>query len=188
MTRALQGRHRSVAVFGSARLQESDSSYQFAHQTCQSLGERGFAIITGGGPGIMEAANRGARDAGSPSIGLNIELPHEQTLNPYCDASYTCRYFFVRKMMFAKYSRGFVIFPGGFGTFDEFFESLTLIQTKKLAKFPVVLAGSDFWNPLLDWLRKTVQEKGCIDDDDIEQFKIMDDPEEIALWLDRTVQ
>ncbi len=187
MTRALNGRRRSVAVFGSARLPESDPSYQLAHQTCHQLGERGFAIITGGGPGIMEAGNRGARDAGSPSIGLNIELPHEQTLNPYCDASYTCRYFFVRKMMFAKYARGFLIFPGGFGTFDEFFESLTLIQTKKLAKFPVVLVGSEFWSPLIDWLRTSVREKACIDDDDLQQFKVMDDPKGISQWLDRVV-
>ncbi|MCM2369848.1 TIGR00730 family Rossman fold protein [Aporhodopirellula aestuarii] len=187
MTRALEGRRRAVAVFGSARLPESDPSYQLAHQTCQLLGERGIAIITGGGPGIMEAGNRGARDAGSPSIGLNIELPHEQTLNPYCDTSYTCRYFFVRKMMFAKYSGGFLIFPGGFGTFDEFFESLTLIQTKKLAQFPVGLVGSEFWGPLVDWLRNVVREKGCIDDSDLQQFKVMDDPHQICEWLDQVV-
>ncbi len=187
MTRALSGRRRTVAIFGSARLPETDPTYELAQHTAQRLGQRGFAIITGGGPGIMEAGNRGARDAGSPSIGLNIELPHEQTLNPYCDASYTCRYFFVRKMMFAKYAHGFLIFPGGFGTFDEFFESLTLIQTQKLAAFPVVLVGSDFWRPMVDWLRTTVLEKGCIDHQDVERFRIMDDPEEIAAWLDQTI-
>lgn len=187
MARALDGRRRSVAVFGSARLAEDDPSYQLAHQTCQLLGERGFAIITGGGPGIMEAGNRGARDAGSPSIGLNIELPHEQTMNPYCDASYTCRYFFVRKMMFAKYARGFLIFPGGFGTFDEFFESLTLIQTGKLAQFPVVLVGTKFWQPIVEWLRTTVLEKGCLDEQDLQRFRVMDDPEEIAEWLDQVI-
>jgi metallo-beta-lactamase family protein len=187
MTRALQGRRRAVAVFGSARLPESDPSYSLAHRTCQLLGERGFAIVSGGGPGIMEAGNRGARDAGSPSIGLNIELPHEQTLNPYCDASYTCRYFFVRKMMFAKYARGFLIFPGGFGTLDEFFEAMTLIQTKKLAQFPVCLVGTEFWQPLVKWLRITVLEKGCIDDRDLEQFRVMDDPEEIAKWFDQVI-
>lgn len=187
MTRALEGRRRSVAVFGSARLPESDPSYQLAQQTCKLLGERGFAIITGGGPGIMEAGNRGARDAGSPSIGLNIELPHEQIMNPYCDASYTCRYFFVRKMMFAKYARGFLIFPGGFGTFDEFFESLTLIQTGKLAQFPVVLVGTSFWQPLVEWLRSTVREKHCIDDQDFQRFRMMDSPEEIVEWLDQTI-
>lgn len=187
MTRALEGRRRSVAVFGSARLPESDPAYQLAHQTCQRLGERGFAIITGGGPGIMEAGNRGARDAGSPSIGLNIELPHEQNMNPYCDASYTCRYFFVRKMMFAKYARGFLIFPGGFGTLDEVFESLTLIQTGKLAQFPVVLVGTNFWQPLVEWLRKTVREKHCIDDHDLQRFRMMDAPEEIAEYLDQLI-
>ncbi len=188
MTRALDGRRRAVAVFGSARLPDSDPSYETARHTSQLLGERGFAIITGGGPGIMEAANRGARAAGSPSIGLNIELPYEQTLNSFCDVSYQCRYFFVRKMMFAKYSRGFLIFPGGFGTFDELFESLTLIQTEKLSQFPVVLVGSDFWSPLVDWLDTTVREKRCIDEVDIKRLKLMDDPKEIAQWLDRTVQ
>ena len=187
MTRALQGRRRSVAIFGSARLPESDPAYQIAQQTSQLLGERGFAIITGGGPGIMEACNRGARDAGSPSIGLNIELPQEQTLNPYCDASYTCRYFFVRKMMFAKYAHGFLIFPGGFGTLDEIFESLTLIQTGKLAQFPVVLVGSDFWQPLVHWMRTTVLQRGCLDEHDLQRFRVMDDPSEIAVWLDQNV-
>ncbi|MDA1232170.1 MAG: TIGR00730 family Rossman fold protein [Planctomycetota bacterium] len=161
--------------------------YQLAHQTCQLLGERGFAIITGGGPGIMEACNRRARHAGSPSIGLNIELPHEQHMNPYCDASYTCHYFFGRKMMFAKYARRFLIVPGGFGTFDEFFESLTLIQTGKLAQFPVVLVGTEFWQPLVEWLRTTVLEKGGIDEQDLLRFRVMDSPEEIAEWLDQAI-
>ena len=187
MTRVLEGRRRSVAVFGSARLPKTDPSYQLAQKTSQLLGERGFAIITGGGPGIMEAANHGARQAGSLSIGLNIELPHEQSLNAYCDASYTCRYFFVRKMMFAKYSRGFVIFPGGFGTLDEFFESLTLIQTGKLPNFPVVLVGTQFWGPIVEWLQTMVREKGCIDDRDVQRFKVLDDAYEIAEWFDQTI-
>jgi len=187
MSRALQGRRRAVAVFGSARLPASDPAYQHARETCRLLGERGFAIITGGGPGIMEAANRGARDAASLSIGLNIKLPHEQALNPYCDASYTCHYFFVRKMMFAKYSRGFLIFPGGFGTLDELFESLTLIQTGKLAEFPVVLAGTEYWKPVIDWMKSTVLEKGCIDEEDIGRFRVLDEPSEIAAWLDETI-
>ncbi len=187
MSRALEGRRRAVSVFGSARLPESDPSYVAARETCRLLGERGFAIITGGGPGIMEAANRGARDAKSLSIGLNIELPHEQSLNSYCDASYTCHYFFVRKMMFAKYSRGYVIFPGGFGTLDELFESLTLIQTGKLAEFPVVLFGSEYWKPVVDWMQSTMLEKGCIDDDDVRRFRILDEPGEIASWLDETI-
>ncbi len=187
MTRALQGRRRSIAVFGSARLPETDPSYQLAHEICQLLGERGFAIVTGGGPGIMEAANRGARDAGSPSIGLNIELPYEQKLNAYCDASYTCHYFFVRKMMFAKYSRAFVIFPGGFGTFDELFESLTLMQTGKLSQFHVVLVGSQYWRPLVDWLKTAVRDRGCIDDADLQRFQLLDDAREIADLLDQTI-
>ncbi len=168
-------------------LPESDPSYQLAHQTCQLIGERGFAIITGGGPGIMEAGNRGAREVGSPSIGLNIELPHEQSMNPYCDASYTCRYFFVRKMMLAKYARGFLIFPGGFSTFDEFFEAITLIQTGKLAQFPVVLVGTSFWQPLVEWLRNTVREKHGIDNHDLQCFRMMDAPDEIAEYLDQAI-
>jgi uncharacterized protein (TIGR00730 family) len=183
MARALEGWHRVVAVFGSARLPESDSYYQLARETCRLLGEKSFAIISGGGPGIMEAANRGAREGGTLSIGLNIQLPHEQSINPYLDVSYTCHYFFVRKMMFTKYARGFVIFPGGFGTLDELFESLTLIQTDKLAEFPVVLAGSDYWTPLLDWLRDRMLGRGCIDDKDMDRFSVIDDPAEIAETL-----
>jgi hypothetical protein len=187
MSRALQGRRRAVAVFGSARLPENSPAYKQALRTCQLLGERGFAIITGGGPGIMEAANRGARDAGSPSIGLNIELPREQTLNPYCDESYTCRYFFVRKMMFAKYARGFLIFAGGFGTLDEFFEALTLIQTNKLAHFPVGLVGTEYWQPLVQWLRTTVLATGCVEERELDQFRVIDDPQKIAEWLDSEI-
>ncbi len=187
MTRALEGRRRALAVFGSARLPDNHPSYLLARRTSRLLGENGFAIITGGGPGIMEAANRGAREAGTISIGLNIELPHEQYVNAYCDASYTCHYFFVRKMMFAKYARGFVIFPGGFGTLDEFFESLTLIQTGKLAEFPVVLVGSDFWGPVVDWLRTKVRGETCIDDQDLERFRVMDDAGEIAEFMNQTV-
>ena len=187
MTRALEGRRRAVTVFGSARLPESDESYQLARQTTRMLGERGFAVITGGGSGIMEAANRGAREAASLSIGLNIKLPHEQALNAYCDASYRCRYFFVRKMLFAKYSRAFLIFPGGFGTLDELFESLTLIQTGKLYGFSVVLVGSEYWSPMVNWLTNTVRNKGCIDDDDAQRFRVMDDAAEIAAWLDERI-
>ena len=188
MTRALNGRHRAITVFGSARLPDSDPFYEMARETTRLLGERGFAIITGGGPGIMEAANRGAREAGALSIGLNIELPSEQTLNAYCDASYQCHYFFVRKMLFLKYARGFIIFPGGFGTLDELFESLTLIQTGKLARFPVVLVGSEYWKPLTDWLRNAAAKKGCVDEGDLERFRIMDQADEIADWLDGMIE
>ncbi len=188
MTRALNGRRRAITVFGSARLPESDPFYEAARETARLLGERGFAIITGGGPGIMEAANRGAREAGALSVGLNIELPSEQSLNAYCDASYQCHYFFVRKMLFVKYARGFVIFPGGFGTLDELFESLTLIQTGKLAQFPVVLVGSEYWSPIADWLLNSAGKKGCVDEGDLKRFRIMDESEEIADWLDGMIE
>jgi uncharacterized protein (TIGR00730 family) len=188
MTRALNGRRRAITVFGSARLPESDPFYEAARETARLLGERGFAVITGGGPGIMEAANRGAREAGALSIGLNIELPSEQSLNAYCDASYKCHYFFVRKMLFVKYARGFAIFPGGFGTLDELFESLTLIQTGKLAQFPVVLVGSEYWSPIADWLLNSAGKKGCVDDGDLKRFRIMDEAEEIADWLDGMIE
>lgn len=188
MTRTLQGRRSTVAVFGSARTETSDPVYAFARETCRLMGERGLAILTGGGHGLMQAANQGARDAGALSIGLNIELPKEQLLNPYCDVSYECRYFFVRKMLFAKYASGFVIFPGGMGTADELFEALTLIQTGKLAKFPVILAGVDYWSPLLDWLRSTVLSEGNISPSDLERLQLLDDPREISEALTRAVE
>ena len=187
MARALRGQRRAVSVFGGARSHGSDPFSELARDTCRRLGERGFAIITGGGPGMMEAANRGAREAGALSIGLNIELPEEQDLNPFCDVSYQCHYFFVRKMLFAKYARGFVIFPGGFGTIDELFEALTLIQTGKLADFPVILAGSVYWSPLIDWLRDSMLARAYISDDDLGRFELLDDPEVIAETLDRRI-
>lgn len=188
MARALHGRRRAISVFGSSRLPESDPAYQLTRETCRKLGQCGFAIITGGGPGIMEAANRGAQDAGTVSIGLNIELPHEQSLNDYCDVSYECHYFFVRKMLFAKYAHGFLIFPGGFGTLDELFEALTLIQTEKVADFPVVLADSSYWEPLLAWLRDSMLGRGCISDFDLDRFTVLDDPDAIAKALDARIQ
>ena len=187
MARALEGTRRSVAVFGSARLAEDDPVYQLTRETCRRLGECGFATITGGGPGVMEAANRGARDAHALSIGLNIDLPHEQRLNPYCDVSYTCRYFFVRKMLFAKYARAFVIFAGGYGTMDELFEALTLIQTERLAGFPVILVGSDYWNPLVHWLRATMYSHGCISETDLSRFVVLDSPEEVVTMLETCI-
>ena len=184
MARALEARSRSVAVFGSARLPADDPDYQLARETCRRLGECGFATITGGGPGIMEAANRGARDAEALSIGLNIELPHEQQLNAFCDVSYTCRYFFVRKMLFAKYARAFLIFAGGYGTLDELFEALTLIQTERLAGFPVILIGRAYWNPLVSWLRSSMYARGCISEDDLSRFMVVDSPEEVVRTLE----
>ncbi len=187
MARAFEETRRSVAVFGSARLPEDDPVYRLARETCRRLGECGFATITGGGPGVMEAANRGARDANALSVGLNIDLPHEQRLNAFCDVSYTCRYFFVRKMLFAKYARAFVIFAGGYGTMDELFEALTLIQTERLAGFPVILVGSDYWNPLVHWLRATMYSHGCISETDLSRFVVLDSPEEVVTMLEACI-
>jgi len=167
-----------VAVFGSARTHESDPMYQAARDVGRRLAEAGFAIITGGGPGIMEAANRGARDAKGLSVGCNIELPREQGINPYVDVAINFRYFFCRKTMFVKYSEGFVLFPGGFGTLDELFESLTLIQTRKIMPFPVVLFGSAYWQGLVDWLRQQVLARGNIDAGDVNLFLVTDSTEE----------
>lgn len=188
MARALEGCGRTIAAFGSARAAEDGREYQIARETCRYLGERGFGVITGGGPGVMEAANRGAREVGARSVGLHIKIPGEQRLNRYLDAAYTCHYFFVRKMMFAKYARGFVIFPGGFGTLDELFESLTLIQTGKLASFPVVLVGTDYWTPVKDWLESSVCARGFIDAEDVMRFTVLDDPEETARYFDTRIQ
>jgi len=168
----------AVAIFGSARVGEEDPWYQAARETARLLGESGFTIVTGGGPGIMEAGNRGARDAGALSIGLNIELPHEQHSNPYIDLGIDFRYFFVRKTMFVKYSSAFVVFPGGFGTLDELFESLTLIQTGKIEHFRVVLLCRAYWQPLLDWLRNGVAAEGKIGLEDLDLLDITDDPAE----------
>jgi uncharacterized protein (TIGR00730 family) len=168
----------AVAVFGSARTPESDSMYEAARDVARRLAEAGFAIITGGGPGIMEAANRGARDARGLSVGCNIELPKEQGINPYVDVAVNFRYFFCRKTMFVKYSEGFVLFPGGYGTLDEMFEALTLIQTRKIFRFPVVLFGSAYWQGLVDWLRQQVLGHGNIDAEDVNLFVVTDSPEE----------
>jgi uncharacterized protein (TIGR00730 family) len=171
---------RGIAVFGSARSKPDDADYKAAQETAALLAKQGFAVITGGGPGIMEAANRGAFEAGGLSIGCNIELPFEQRPNPYQTKSLTFKYFFVRKMMFVKYSLGFIIFPGGFGTFDELFEALTLIQTKKIRDFPVVLFGSHYWTGLLDWIRDVVLPGGKISEHDQRLFHITDSPEEVV--------
>src|SRR5690606_28681592 len=168
----------AIAIFGSARIPPGHRYYRAAEQTARLLTESGFAIITGGGPGIMEAANKGAREAGGTSIGCNIELPFEQGTNPWVDIPINFRYFFVRKTMFVKYSEGFVIFPGGFGTMDELFEALTLIQTGKVRNFPVILFGSEYWRGLIDWLRETMLEEGKISPEDMDLLVITDSPEE----------
>ena len=171
---------RGIAVFGSARTKPDDPDYKAAQETGALLAAQGFAVITGGGPGIMEAANRGAFEAGGLSIGCNIEPPFEQRPNPYQTLSLTFKYFFVRKMMFVKYSLAFIIFPGGFGTFDELFEALTLIQTRKIRNFPIVLFGSHYWSGLLDWFRAAVLPGGKISDVDMKMFHVTDSPAEVV--------
>jgi len=169
----------AVSIFGSARTNPGDPQYEACVETARLLGQAGFAVITGGGPGIMEAANRGAREAGAKSVGCNIELPFEQSGNKYVDVSIDFRYFFVRKTMFVKYAQAFVIFPGGFGTMDELFESLTLIQTGKVRHFPVVLVGRDYWGGLLDWMRDHMAAEGKVGLSDLDLVFLTDDPAEV---------
>src|SRR5881397_403183 len=176
----LTGIYPAVSIFGSARTQLSNQYYGSAVKTAELLGRAGFAIITGGGPGIMEAANKGAKNAGALSIGCNIELPFEQQINQFVDRSMTFRYFFVRKTMFIKYSEAFVTFPGGFGTLDELMGALTLIQTKKITNFPVVLFGRDYWGGLIDWLRKVVLGANNITKEDVDSLHLVDDPKRVC--------
>jgi uncharacterized protein (TIGR00730 family) len=173
----------AISIFGSARTLPGDPQYESCRETARLLGEAGFSIITGGGPGIMEAANRGARDAGAISVGCNIELPFEQESNPYLDVGIDFRYFFVRKTMFVKYASGYVIYPGGFGTLDELFEALTLIQTGKVRNFPVVLVGRDYWKGMMEWLKAAVEFEGKISPHDLELVRITDDPTEVVRIL-----
>ena len=169
----------AVTVFGSARIHEGNPYYDDARALGKLLSEAGFAVITGGGPGLMEAANRGASEAGGTSVGLNIELPYEQDNNSYANLELNFRYFFVRKTMFVKYSNGFAIFPGGFGTLDELFESLTLVQTHKINRFPIVLYGSKYWGGLLDWIKNTQLAAGVISPEDLNLLIVTDSVEEI---------
>ncbi len=172
-----------VTFYGSARFKEDHRYYALARDTAALVSRAGFTIMTGGGPGIMEAANRGARDAGGPSIGSNIELPEEQHENPYLDRFVTFRYFFVRKLMLVKYSYAFVVCPGGFGTLDEVFATLTLIQTGKVRDFPVVLMGADYWAPLLDFVRSRLLAERTIAAQDLDLLHVTDSPEEAARWV-----
>ncbi|GAB2811648.1 TIGR00730 family Rossman fold protein [Actinocorallia aurea] len=168
---------RAVSVFGSARLRPGSPYYALAEEVGRRLAAAGYAVITGGGPGIMEAANKGADEHG-PSVGLGIELPFEQGMNDYVDLGMQFRYFFVRKTMFVKYSQAFVVLPGGFGTLDELFEAITLVQTRKITRFPIVLMGVSFWRPLMDWITGTLQAEGLISPDDPTLLHLTDDPEE----------
>jgi uncharacterized protein (TIGR00730 family) len=177
---------RAVSIFGSARTLPDDPYYKAAQETAGLLARAGFGIITGGGPGIMEAANRGAFEASGLSIGCNIELPFEQRSNPYLTRSLTFKYFFVRKTMFVKYSTAFIIFPGGFGTLDELFESLTLIQTRKIKNFPVVLFGSGYWGGMINWLKEVMLKEGKISADDLTRLHITDSPAEVVEIISRS--
>ena len=168
----------AVTIFGSARVREDDPSYQTAREAARRFAERGWAVVTGGGPGVMEAANRGARDGGGLSVGFNIELPHEQLSNDYVDLSLTFRHFYARKTMFVKAAEGFLVFPGGFGTADELFEALTLIQTGKVLHFPVVLFNSDYWGELLTWVRGELLADGMISPEDLDLLYVTDDVDE----------
>ena len=176
-----------VSVFGSARVLPGEETYEKAVVIAKKLAENGFNIITGGGPGIMEAANKGAREGGSKSIGLNIHLPLEQKSNPYVDINLEFKYFFVRKVMFIKYAQAYIGMPGGFGTLDEIFEAMTLIQTKRIKPFPVILVGSDYWTGLFKWMQKNLLEKNKISPEDMEMLTILDDPDEVVKTIKHTV-
>lgn len=176
-----------VSVFGSARMKPGDKYYELTVRVSEKIVEKGFGVITGGGPGIMEAGNKGAHQGGGTSVGLNIDLPFEQHDNPYIDKdkSLDFDYFFVRKVMFVKYSQGFVVMPGGFGTLDELFEAITLIQTRKIDKFPIILVGKDYWSGLLDWIKKTLSDDyATINPEDLDLVQLVDSEEEVADILD----
>ncbi|WP_299433131.1 TIGR00730 family Rossman fold protein [uncultured Maribacter sp.] len=175
-----------VSIFGSARTKENNAYYQLAVKIAKSIADAGYGVITGGGPGIMEAGNKGANLAGGTSVGLNIDLPFEQHDNPYIDGdkSLDFDYFFVRKVMFVKYSQGFVVMPGGFGTLDELFEAITLIQTNKIEKFPIILVGTKFWTGLMDWIKNTMLSEGNISPKDLDLIKIVDTEEEVVAIID----
>jgi uncharacterized protein (TIGR00730 family) len=170
----------AISVFGSARTQPGDPSYALAEELGRRLVEAGFAVVTGGGPGIMEAANKGACENGGVSVGLGIELPFESGLNPYVDVGVNFRYFFARKTMFVKYAQGFVVLPGGFGTLDELFEALTLVQTQKVTSFPIILMGSDYWAGLVTWIRETMLGRGLVSRTDLDMFTVTDDLDEVV--------
>ena len=184
---ALAEFHPLVTIFGSSRAKNGDEIYQKAERIGQLLAENGFGVITGGGPGVMEAANKGAFSAGGKSIGLNIELPLEQKPNPYTNITLNFRYFFVRKVMFVKYAVAYIVLPGGFGTMDELLESITLIQTQKIKPFPVILVGSDYWRGFLDWIKEVVLKEGKISSAELDILQLIDEPEEIIRTIKKTV-
>jgi hypothetical protein len=177
----------AVSIFGSARTPEDHKDYKLSRAIASGLSEHGYGIITGGGPGIMEAANRGAAEANGMSIGLNIDLPFEEKNNPYVNLPLDFRYFFVRKVMFIKYSMAFICLPGGFGTLDELFEALTLIQNRKIKPFPIIMVGSSFWSGLVDWIRQQLITGDKIAEEDMLLFEVMDEPDEIIKYIRKTV-
>lgn len=176
-----------VSIFGSSRVHPSDESYEKAVVIARKLAEKGFNVMTGGGPGIMEAANKGAKEGGGKSIGANIQLPLEQECNAYLDIRLEFNYFFVRKVMLIKYAQAYVAMQGGFGTLDEVFEAMTLIQTKRIKPFPVILVGSDYWNGVWDWARDTLLERGLISSEDLDLVKILDDPDDVVEAISQAV-
>jgi uncharacterized protein (TIGR00730 family) len=178
---------RAVTVFGSARATPEDQYYVKAEYLARLLAQKGFSVITGGGPGIMEAANKGAAEAGGTSIGLNIRLPLEQVPNPYANLRINFKYFFIRKVIFVKFAQAYVILPGGFGTMDELFEALTLIQTRRIKSFPVVLMGSEYWRGLVDWLKNAMVAEGKIAREDLDLIQVLDDPEEVVRHIQKFV-
>jgi len=179
--------HNAVTIFGSARVKSDDIYYQKTEILARLLAQAGFSVITGGGPGIMAAANKGASEAGGKSVGLNIRLPFEQKPNPYSNVHLDYKYFFIRKVMFVKYAVAYVILPGGFGTMDELFEALTLIQTKRIKSFPLILMGSDYWQGLLDWLKKTMLAEDKIIPSDLDLIQVVDEPEEVVKLIKKYV-
>jgi uncharacterized protein (TIGR00730 family) len=179
-TERLRAIHPAVTIFGSARSRPGDASYRLAEDIARRLSDAGFAVISGGGPGIMEAANKGAFAGASPSVGLNIQLPHEQHANPYQDISHTFQHFFARKVMFTKLSSAFVMLPGGFGTLDELFEALTLVQTGKVRRVPLILVGSAFWKGMADWIRDRLAADGMVSPEDVDLLQVIDDPQAVV--------
>jgi uncharacterized protein (TIGR00730 family) len=177
----------AVSIFGSARIAPEDPYYQKAEQIAALFAKNGFSVITGGGPGIMEAANKGAAGAGGRSVGLNIKLPFEEAPNPYANLSINFKYFFIRKVMFIKYASAYIVLPGGFGTMDEVFEVLTLIQTQRIKPFPVILVGSDYWSGLLEWIAARLRDTKMICDRDIDIVQVIDDPEQVVAMVKRFV-
>jgi uncharacterized protein (TIGR00730 family) len=184
----LSGVGKAVSIFGSSRTKPGNKYYKLAEETAYFLAKAGYAVITGSGPGIMEAANKGTKRAGGHSIGLNIQIPSEQMPNKYVDTLLDFRYFFVRKVMFVKYAKAFVIMPGGYGTLDEFTEAINLIQTERIPKFPVVLFGSEYWQGMLDWLRGTVLKNGSISKEELNIFTVVDSPKEVVRVINKFYQ